>query len=161
MLTIITHPNEILHTKGEKIKDPLSPEIQQIIGDMVRHVQEDSHAIGLAAQQIGKVLQLCVIDIDNNPYIILNPKITASSKEESVVEEGCLSIPGKFFPIKRPEKVQLRYTDEKGQKQKLRASGLLARAIQHELDHLNGVLIIDRLSNACKKQTLKNQNIPL
>jgi peptide deformylase len=156
MLTIRTHPDPILTTVGEKVKEPLSEEIQNLLPQMVVAMRQ-ANGIGLAAQQIGKALQVCVIELDDVIYYIINPKITAYSKEESISEEGCLSIPGEFFAIKRPQKVQLRYTNEKGEKKKLRASGLLARAIQHELDHLNGVLIIDRLQDACDKQIAKSR----
>lgn len=141
---ITKNPSDVLRTKGEKIKNPLDQKIQDIIPHMIETMRAEN-GVGLAAQQIGRALQLCVIEVENIVYIMINPKITALSKETVIMEEGCLSIPGKFFPISRPQKVQVRYMNEKGEKKKLRATGLLGRAIQHEVDHLNGILILDRL----------------
>jgi len=142
---ITKNPSAILRIKGEKIKNPLDPDIQNLIQHMIETMRAEKNGVGLAAQQIGHALQLCVIEVDDKIYIMMNPKITSLSREVIVMEEGCLSIPGKFFPVTRPQWVQVRYTNEKGEKKKLRATGLLGRAVQHEVDHLNGILILDRL----------------
>lgn len=144
MLQLVTHPNDILATKGEKITDPMDPEIQKLIPEMIDTMRKE-RGVGLAAQQIGRALQLAVIEVDNVVYTLINPKITSLSRETEPMEEGCLSVPGKFYHIKRALSVQVRFLNEKGNKQKLRARGLLAQAIQHEVDHLNGILILDRL----------------
>jgi peptide deformylase len=144
MLSLVTYPNQILHTKGEKIADPMSPEIQALIPEMIETMRAEK-GVGLAAQQIGKALQLAVIEVEGIVYTLINPKITALSREIEPMEEGCLSVPGEFYPIKRSVSVQVRYIDEKGEKKKLRARGLLAQAVQHEVDHLNGILILDRI----------------
>lgn len=144
MLTLVTYPNDILRTKGEKVLDPLDPKIQALIPSMIETMRAEK-GVGLAAQQIGQALQIAVIEVDHIVYTLINPKITALSREIEPMEEGCLSVPGEFFPIKRSVSVQVRYTDEKGEKRKLRARGLLAQAIQHEVDHLNGIIILDRL----------------
>lgn len=142
MLELVTYPNAVLHKKGAKISNPLDPEIQKLVPEMIT-VMRAQKGVGLAAQQIGLALQLAVIEVDDSLYTLINPKITAVSKECAYLEEGCLSFPGKFLQLARHTWVQIRYLDEKGGKKKIRARGLLAQAIQHEIDHLNGVLIID------------------
>jgi peptide deformylase len=96
-----------------------------------------------------------VIEADETTYVLINPKITAKSRNKIISEEGCLSFPGKFFPISRCANVQVRYLDEKGAAQKIKGSGLLARALQHEIDHLDGVLIIDRIKKSKVKPESK------
>lgn len=142
--SILKYPNPILQKKGQQIKDPLSTEIQKLIPKMFE-IMKENNGMGLAAPQIGKSIRLCVIEEAGVRYVLINPKITSASLKKVVLEEGCLSFPGQFFPIRRPEKVKVRYLNEKGEKTKLKAEGILARAIQHELDHLDGILLIKRL----------------
>ncbi|MDD3497999.1 MAG: peptide deformylase [Candidatus Moranbacteria bacterium] len=142
-MKIIAYPDPILEKKSEKIKNPLDPEIQKLIIDMIQTMRENK-GIGLAAPQIGKSIRLCVIEIDKKSYVFINPKITSESKECDISEEGCLSFPGKFLPIKRFSGVTVRYLNEKGEKCKIKAEALLARALQHEIDHLNGKLFINK-----------------
>lgn len=142
-LTIIKYPTPILRKKTIKVKDPLAPEIQTLITLMVETMRANN-GMGLAAPQIGKSLRLCVIEEGGILYVLINPQIKSRSRNKIIMDEGCLSFPGKFIPIARAEKVKIRYIDEKGAEKKLKAAGLLARAIQHELDHLDGVLFIDK-----------------
>jgi peptide deformylase len=146
-MKIIEYPNPILSQKAEKIKGPSALEIKELILAMTKTMRK-ANGLGLAAPQIGKSLQLCLVQINadetSSPLVLINPKITAHSSDATAASEGCLSFPGKFLPIIRFEKVQVRYFDEKGKRCKIKASGLLARALQHEIDHLNGILIIDR-----------------
>lgn len=142
-MKIITYPDPILEKKSKKIKDPLDPAIQQLIKEMFK-TMEEHNGLGLAAPQIGESLQLCVIKEGGIPYVIINPKITASSKDLIIADEGCLSFPGKFIPISRHARVKVRYLNEKGEKCKIKADNLLARALQHEIDHLNGELFINK-----------------
>lgn len=142
-MQIITYPDPILEKKSKKIKDPLDPKIQKLIKDMIKAMRENS-GVGLAAPQVGKSLRLCVIEKDNESYVLINPKITSKSKDCEINEEGCLSFPGKFLPIKRHTKVKVRYLNEKGERCKIKADGLLSRALQHEVDHLNGELFINK-----------------
>lgn len=142
---------EVLRTKTKRVKNMLDPEIQALIPDMF----ESMHAadgLGLAAPQINRSLRLCVIEIDSQRFVLGNPKITAFSKDKILFEEGCLSLPGQFLLIERSEKVTVRYEDEHGSERKLKAHGLLAVAVQHEVDHLDGILIVDRY----KKQKIKH-----
>jgi len=143
ILPIIKYPAKILRQKAKKIKDPLAPEIQKLIKDMVETLRK-AQGLGLAAPQVGKSIRLCVVEFEGKLYILANPKIINFSKNKSLLEEGCLSLPGKFLPIARPEKVKVMHLDEKGKRSKIKAEGILARVIQHEIDHLNGILIIDK-----------------
>lgn len=106
---------------------------------------EAEKGIGLAAPQVESDLRICVARVDNTIYILVNPKIKSFSRKKEVFEEGCLSFPGKFFPVKRPVKVKIKARDINGKKIKIKAEGLLARVLQHEIDHLDGILVIDRV----------------
>lgn len=144
MLTLVTgDTTEILLKKTELVKDPLSPEIQKLLPEMIQTMHKEN-GVGLAAPQIGKSIRLAVAEVDGKEYYFINPEITSLSQEKIVFEEGCLSLPGEFFPIIRSETVTLRYMNEKGLSKKLRATGFLAVVIQHEVDHLEGILIINR-----------------
>lgn len=148
-LKIIKYPAKILREKTKKVKDPLDPEIQKLITQMIETLRE-AKGLGLAAPQIGKSLRLCTVDYENNLYVLINPKIVSYSRNRVMMEEGCLSFPGKFFQIERPEKVKVRYLDEKGKSAKIKADGILARALQHEIDHLEGILVIDKTRKSKK-----------
>jgi peptide deformylase len=142
-MKIVTYPNPILGKKAKKVKDPLDAETQKLVKNMLA-TMEKSNGAGLAAPQVGKSLRICTIQCDGDFFVLINPQITTYSREKEINEEGCLSFPGKFIPVKRSTKIKLRYVNEKGEKMKVRAEGLLARIIQHEFDHLEGILFIDR-----------------
>ena len=144
ILPILIYPNEVLRQKAEKIKDPKSAEIQDLVFDMLQTMEENGNALGLAAPQVGKSVQLCIIKLEGKTHILINPKITSRSWKKEIMEEGCLSFPGKFIPIKRNKKVKIKALDKNGNRIIISAEELLARAFQHEIDHLNGVLFIDR-----------------
>ena len=144
ILPIIKYPDPVLRKKCGKIKDPLDSEIQKLITEMIKAMKANN-GMGLAAPQVGKLLRLCIIEEDSRLYILINPKIKSRSREKTLGEEGCLSFPGKFLNIKRSEKIKVRCLDKTGKQVKIKASGLLARALQHEIDHLDGVLFIDRI----------------
>ena len=142
-LNIERFPSEVLRKQTVKVKDPLSKEIQALIVDMF----ETMHAakgLGLAATQVGRSERICVIEEEGIQYVLINPQVTAKSTKKILAEEGCLSFPGEFMPIIRPEEVKVRFLDKDGKQCKIKAQGLLARALQHEIDHLDGILIIDR-----------------
>ena len=116
--------------------------------------------IGLAAVQVGILKRVIVIDISKNeekktPLFLINPEIISKSKKTSVYEEGCLSLPGHFAEIERPAECQIKFVDYNGKEKELLANGLLATCIQHEVDHLNGVLFIDYLSKLKKDMIIK------
>jgi len=142
-MKIVTYPNQILEKKTKKVKDPLDPEIKKFVKNMVETMQKNDGA-GLAAPQVGKSLRICTVQNDGNVYVLINPQITTYSRDKEIIEEGCLSFPGKFIPVKRSRKIKVRYIDENGNKIKLKAEDLLARIIQHETDHLDGIVFIER-----------------
>lgn len=152
-LTIKTYPAPVLRKKAVKVKDPLAKDIQELIPQMAELMQK-SNGMGLAAPQVGKSLRLCIVQEGGKLYVLINPQISARSRKKVFMEEGCLSFPGKFFPIERAEEVKVRFIDEAGMKKKIKASGLLARAFQHEIDHLDGALIIDRAKKIKKIEKL-------
>lgn len=135
---------------GVDIKKVKNGEYDSLILDMKKTMKENA-GIGLAANQIGEDLAIFVIDEDiakenNVPEAYINPEITEYSKDQDEMEEGCLSIPEYYTPIKRAKKIRIKAFDEKGNKIKFKARGLLARILQHETDHLNGITIKDRNS---------------
>lgn len=152
MYSIVTGANnDILHAKNENVKDPLAPEIQTLLPEMLVAMRK-ADGIGLAAPQIGKNIRVCVVEIDSVIRNFINPKITSFSREKIIFEEGCLSLPGELFPIERSEVITIRYVDETGANKKLKLRGLWAICLQHELDHLDGILICDRYKNQKNKQ---------
>lgn len=126
-------------------------EVRQLAKEMLQTMYSED-GIGLAAPQVAVQKQAIVVDCDPEnaatpPFVLINPKIKKSSRDLAVGQEGCLSIPGVYLDVKRPAAIEVAYKDERGRPQKLSASGLLARAIQHEIDHLSGVLFVDRVEN--------------
>jgi len=144
ILPILTYPDDILRKKTEKIKDPKDPEIKRLILDMLETMKASGNALGLAAPQVGSSVRLCIIRLESKNYILINPEIKSRSFRREIMEEGCLSFPGEYRPIKRHKKVTLKALDRKGNEITIKADGMLSRAIQHETDHLDGVLFIDR-----------------
>ena len=143
MLEIITHPNPILRKKSQPVANVLADKIQKLIPQMMA-VMLAKDGVGLAAPQIGENLRIIVIAYKEKNLVIINPKIIKKSLLKDWDEEGCLSVPGKYGQVRRHKIVTLKYLNEGGQEQKLKASGLLARIIQHEIDHLDGILFIDK-----------------
>ncbi len=143
MLEIITYPNPILTKPCQPIINPTDLKIKQLITEMTQAMRAHD-GIGLAAPQIGKNIRLFLVEIDHNLMVFINPEIQKLSGKEIRMEEGCLSFPGKYLPIVRPSKVKIKFINATGQKQIIKATGLLARAIQHEFDHLEGILFTER-----------------
>ena len=134
-------------------------QIQKLMDDMLETMYA-APGIGLAAVQVGVLKRLVVIDISKDketkqPIFLINPQIIHQSKKTSVYEEGCLSLPGQFAEIERPAECNLKYIDYNGKEKELKADGLLATCIQHEVDHLNGILFIDYLSKLKKDMIIK------
>lgn len=143
VLPILAYPDPLLKKKTRIIKDPRNPEIKELVFDMLETL-EKNNGLGLAAPQVGKSVRLCVIKLEGKTYILINPKIKSKSWKKETIEEGCLSFPGQFIPIKRSKKVKIEALDKNGNIIKMEAEGLLARAFQHEIDHLDGILFINR-----------------
>jgi peptide deformylase len=125
--------------------------VRDLARDMLRSMYT-ARGIGLAAPQVGVHQQLLVIDLDIEnaaapPLVLINPEITTTSGSLDTYEEGCLSIPGVYLDVVRPSAIQLSYRDEMGRPRTMKADGLMARCIQHEMDHLKGVLFVDRVSD--------------
>ncbi|MFZ2188177.1 MAG: peptide deformylase [Candidatus Moraniibacteriota bacterium] len=144
ILPILTYPDPRLQIKTREIKNPKDPLIQELIFDMLETMKENN-GMGLAATQIGKLLRLCVIKFERKTYILINPQIISKSWGKEISEEGCLSFPGQFIPIKRSKKVKVTALNKAGKEIRIEAEGLLARALQHEIDHLDGILYIERV----------------
>lgn len=169
ILDIVKYGHPVLRKKGARV-EKIDAEIKKLIDDMLETMRA-AHGVGLAAQQIGKALQLTVLDVsaatdrpstmerdgqpvDVNyamPLVLINPEVKPIG--ESVAgTEGCLSFPEIYAEITRPAMAEVRATNEKGEIIEFKCGGLLARAIQHEVDHLNGILYIDRMTRADKEE---------
>ena len=156
--TIITEPNEILRQVSKPVQS-VGNEERKLMDDMLETMYA-APGIGLAAIQVGILKRLVVIDISKEedkrqPIFLINPEIIYQSKETSVYEEGCLSLPGQFAEVERPAECSVKYIDYHGKEKKLKANGLLATCVQHEVDHLNGILFIDYLSKLKKDMIIK------
>ena len=156
--TILTEPNKLLRQISKSV-DKVGDEERALMDDML-DTMYDAPGIGLAAIQIGVPKRIIVMDIsrDENkkePRYFVNPVIKNKNEEKAKYEEGCLSVPDQFAEIERPNTCEVEYLDYNGKKQVLKADGLLATCIQHEMDHLEGILFIDYLSKLKKSMIIK------
>jgi len=154
---ILTEPDPFLRQKSSEVEE-VTDETRKLMDDMLETMY-DAPGIGLAAIQIGVPKRVIVIDLSRdekkNPLYFVNPKIIKKSDTDSTYEEGCLSVPGQFAEVDRPDKCHVSFLDYNGKKQELKAEGLLATCIQHEMDHLEGILFIDYLSKLKKNLIVK------
>ena len=155
---ILIEPDPILRKKSSSL-EKIDDQTRKLMKDMLKTMYE-APGIGLAATQIGILKRIIVIDISKNeekktPLFLVNPEIIFRSKNTSVYEEGCLSLPGQFAEIERPAECHLKYINFDGKTKELKADGLLSTCIQHEVDHLNGILFIDYLSKLKKNMIIK------
>jgi peptide deformylase len=152
VLKIYSYPTQILQAKSQKVEFPLSAQTKNLIRDMWETVEDKG--VGLAAPQVNESLQICIICLDpemlpknqkiKNNFVLINPEIVFYSQVECKIIEGCLSFPSEYYEIQRPQNIVVNYQDEKGKLQQIKASGWLSRVIQHEVDHLNGELFINK-----------------
>lgn len=169
VLDVVKYGNPVLRQKGVRV-EKVTREIRELIANMTDTMYE-AKGVGLAAQQVGKALQLTVLDVtgvtdrpstlhwggkqvevdSHMPLVLINPEVVPVA-EPVIGPEGCLSFPEIFADISRPESVEVRAINEEGEPIEFRCGGLLARAIQHEVDHLNGILFIDRMDPVQKKE---------
>lgn len=169
ILTVVKYGHPALRQKGARIES-ITPELRRLVADMFETMYAHK-GVGLAAQQVGRALQLTVIDVrgitdrpstleldgkpadvpDFMPLVLINPEIRPVG-ERVAGPEGCLSFPEIFADITRPDLVEVKALDEKGKPLAFRAGGLLSRAVQHEVDHLNGILFIDRMDKKTKEE---------
>lgn len=141
-MKIITFPNKILKEKTDEVKE-INKEVKELVETM-KKIMKENKGVGLAANQIGKNLAIFVAEDKNKILTFINPKIVKFIGKEEIVEEGCLSLPKIWGYLKRYPEVIIEYQNLFGKKKKMRAKGLLAQIIQHEIDHLNGELFIDK-----------------
>lgn len=152
ILNILSYPDPRLRTIAKPVKE-VTAEIKTLISDMIETMY-DAEGIGLAASQVDQHIQLIVMDLSENkdkPMVFINPKITPLVEDKQPYEEGCLSVPEVYDKVERPNKVRIEALDADGNTIDEIAEGLLAVCIQHEMDHLNGVIFVDYLSRL--KQT--------
>ena len=157
-LKLYEYPHPILKQKAEKVAK-VDNSVRKLLDDMLETMYE-SNGCGLAAPQIGVSKRIVVIDIahedeDPTPLFMVNPEIIWSSEEKATCEEGCLSVPGQRANVERPISVRIQYLDYNGEPQELLAEDFLATAAQHELDHLDGILYIDKISRLKRQMLLK------
>jgi peptide deformylase len=157
-LPIVLLPDPILRQKSSPI-ERVDEDLRKFDGQMLETMYE-APGIGLAAVQVGEPRRMLVIDLAKEdepkaPHVFINPEIVDSSSGRSVYEEGCLSIPETFAEVERPAEVTVSYIDLDGNKQEMHASGLMATCLQHEIDHLNGVLFIDHISRLKRDMVIK------
>jgi peptide deformylase len=155
---ILILPNKRLRLVSEPVKK-IDREIKQLADDMFETMY-DAPGIGLAAIQVGVTRRIVIVDLAKKddppePRVFINPEITWRSDEKALYEEGCLSIPEIYEEVERHAQVRVKYLDLDGKEQEIEASGLLATCLQHEIDHLNGVLFIDHISKLKRDRIVK------
>lgn len=155
---IIVIPDKRLRLKSEPV-GRIDESIKKLVEEMFEAMY-DAPGIGLAAIQLGEARRVVTMDLakkdeEKQPQVFINPEITWSSEETNVHEEGCLSIPEYYEEVERPAEVKVKYTDLDGKQHEVHATGLLATCIQHEIDHLNGVLFIDHISKLKRDRVVK------
>ncbi|MBB3965664.1 peptide deformylase [Rhizobium metallidurans] len=155
---LIILPDPLLRQVSKPV-ERVDSDLQRLADDMLETMY-DAPGIGLAAIQIGVARRMLVIDVsregeEKQPLVFINPEIVTSSDERSVYEEGCLSIPDYYAEVERPATVGVKYLDRDGKEQTMEADSLLATCLQHEIDHLNGVLFIDHISRLKREMVIK------
>lgn len=156
MLPLIIAPDPILRTKAQPVELPPQPKVIELADKMIAAMLH-YHGLGLAAPQIGQSLRLIVIATPTHATAYLNPEILKLSWRKVDMEEGCLSLPGLFGLVRRPSRVLARYATLLGETQETWLEGLIARVFQHEVDHLNGILFIDRKPKFTQGRELLSQ----
>jgi peptide deformylase len=150
LLPILVCPDPKLRRHARAVTEADREEVAALIPSMFETMYK-APGIGLAAPQVGKLLRVVTIDLapekTPQPIVLINPEIIGASEETAVQEEGCLSVPEQYAEVVRPARVKVRYLDEHWQKRELEAEGLMAACVQHEIDHLDGVLFVDHLSS--------------
>ncbi len=157
LLPILEVPDPRLRQKAEPVAK-IDARVTALLEDMLETMYA-APGIGLAAPQVGIAERIVVLDVgpkeDPKPIRLINPEVLATAGEVVEAEEGCLSLPNQFAPVKRPGQVTVRFTDETGELREIEADGLLARCLLHEIDHLDGVLFTDHLSRLKREMLLK------
>jgi peptide deformylase len=151
ILPLVYYPSQLLKQKSEPIKE-INDEIKRFVDDMAETMYHNKGA-GLAAVQVGSLKRILILDLgkkhdpdSNDLRVFINPEITSYSEEKIIYTEGCLSFPGAYLEISRPKKVSVKYTNIQGKKEEIEADDWLSRGIQHEMDHLNGIVLYEYVS---------------
>lgn len=155
---LIYLPDPLLKQVSKPI-ETVDSQLQTFADDMLETMYE-APGIGLAAIQVGEPIRMLVLDVskeedEKNPQVFINPEILSSSDLRSTYEEGCLSIPGYYAEVERPAEIRVRYLDRDGKQQEIGAEGILATCLQHEIDHLDGILFIDHISRLKREMVVK------
>ena len=161
ILPLVIAPDPFLNQPSETVTE-IDDEVRMLLDDMLETMY-DSNGIGLAAVQVGFHYRIVVVDVEwregdkssRKPMKMINPEIVEESEQDSTYQEGCLSFPGQYSDVVRPESVKVRYLDETGKEQNLKAEGLLATCIQHEIDHTKGINFVDHISRLKRDRILK------
>ncbi len=164
LLSILVAPHPVLKSRCNPVTPADSEQVRALLPRMFSSMYK-APGIGLAAPQVGALLRLCIVDLMPDrrkaPIVLINPEVVGESDDQSSREEGCLSLPGQYAQVVRPAKVKVRFTDETGAGREIDADGLLAACLQHEIDHLDGVLFVDHLSvlkrNILMRRLVKEQ----
>lgn len=166
VLKLYEYPDAVLKQKSQRV-EKVDAEVQKILDDMLETMYA-SAGVGLAAPQVGLLKRIVVIDVEQEedgddykagrPLFLINPEIVWRSEDKVCGEEGCLSVPKQRAEVERYAKVRVKYTDYNGQEQEIEGDGLLAVCLQHEIDHLDGILYIDRISSLKRQMLLKKLN---
>ncbi|WP_338663128.1 peptide deformylase [Pararoseomonas sp. SCSIO 73927] len=167
ILPILLHPAPILRARARAVAEGDGDRVRDLAARMLATMYK-APGIGLAAPQVGEGLRLVVLDVAREgeppaPMVLVNPEVVAASEERALREEGCLSIPGQYAEVERPARVKARWRELDGTRREVEADGLLATCLQHEIDHLDGVMFTDHLSplkrNMLIKKFLKEQKL--
>ena len=157
-LPILIVPDPILKARARPVTAPDADRVRELVPRLFATMYR-APGIGLAAPQVGVGLRVAVVDVmpddKPSPITLINPEVIARSEELATREEGCLSLPGQYADVTRPARVTVRYTDETGAKRQIEADGLLAACMQHEIDHLDGILFVDHLSALKRNMILR------
>lgn len=157
VLKILAVPDQRLRTKAQPV-EKVDARVQDLMGDLLDTMKWEDQGIGLAANQIGVLERVLAIDVgpeyQKAPLLMANPEIIFASQDQQHFQEGCLSVPEQYEDVWRPKEVRVRYLDEHNTLQEFTATGLLAACVQHEIDHLNGILYVDHLSALRRKMAL-------
>ena len=162
ILRILTAPDPVLRTTSKPVKE-VDDALRAFIDDMLETMYHSQNGIGLAAIQVGVAKRIIVMDLSEedapkNPKCYINPEITWTSDELSCHNEGCLSVPDYYAEVKRPAKCRVKYLDYDGKEHQEEAEDLFATCVQHEIDHLNGILFIDHISSLKRGMIIKKMN---
>lgn len=160
ILKISKVPDPVLGKKTKPV-EKIDREILELITDMFETVKK-AEGVGLAAPQVGKSLRVCVIDLEHlgvQPFALINPKLVKKSWKKIEMEEGCLSVPGLFGIVKRPEKIRFKAQNLEGNWLEMDVDGFLARVIQHEIDHLDGILFTTKITKITSGETARKNRL--